>query len=94
MNILLVSCLVLNLIPFNLAHSYCGVYEVGIDFKGHDITFTYDAKTAAECSKLCSLLSEVCDGFTFWQDSKSACFLKSLTTQPTRYPSRGRNLSF
>ena len=27
------------------SESYCGFYEQNVDIKGHDVTYTYDAKS-------------------------------------------------
>jgi hypothetical protein len=91
--LILLACLVGSLIQLNQAQqTICSAYETNVDYKGNDLTFTYDAKNAQECSNLCSKLYQSCTGFTFWSASPKGkiCFLKNFTSTPARLPSQGR----
>lgn len=45
--IILIVCCIFSLIPLYKSQQYvCSSLEQGIDFKGNDLTFTYDAKNA------------------------------------------------
>lgn len=91
--IILIVCCIFSLIPLYKSQQYvCSSLEQGIDFKGNDLTFTYDAKNAQGCANICSILSKTCTGFTFWTVSatSSICFLKNFTTTPNRFPAKNR----
>ncbi len=91
--LILLVCLASSLIQLNVAQqTICSAYETNIDYKGNDLSFTYDAKNAQECSNLCSKLYQSCTGFTFWSASPKGkiCFLKNFTRTPARLPSQGR----
>ena len=97
-NLIILVCLIINcLIQLNQAQqTICSSYETNIDFKGNDLSFTYDAKTAVECSNLCAKLYQSCTGFTFWVAGPKGkiCFLKNFTRTPARQQSQGRKLFF
>lgn len=91
-SIVLCICLFLCFIAFSSAqYSTCSWMEANTDFKGNDITYTYNANTAQACANLCSSVS-ICTGFTFWAmtATSNVCFLKNFTSTPTRYASVNR----
>ena len=83
-------CLAVNVWPSDQAVYHCASYEQNVDFKGSDITFTYDVKKPQDCERVCILLRSVCKGFTYWNDAKTVCFLKDVIGQPVRYTAPGR----
>ena len=72
----------------------CMAYEQNVDFRGDDVTFTYDVRTPQDCERVCILLKSVCKGFTFWKGTKTVCFIKNIFGQPNRCTSPGRKHNF
>jgi hypothetical protein len=92
-SILAVLTLILSFISLNKSQytSVCSSMETNIDLKGNDLAFTYNANTPQQCSDLCSSLSKICTGYTFWMNTQiNVCFLKNFTSTPIRYPAFGR----
>jgi hypothetical protein len=69
---------------------HCIAYEQNVDYKGNDVTFTYDVRTPQDCERICILLKSVCKGFTFWKGAKTVCFIKNFFGQPVRLTAPGR----
>ena len=76
--------------PTEAAGYRCMRYEKNVDFKGDDISFTYNLKTPEDCEKICVLLKSVCKGFTFWKGEKTVCFIKNIVGEPKRWTSPDR----
>lgn len=90
--LLLVACMLVCVQLNEAQDKICSSVEKNIDFKGNDLTFTYDAKSVDACSSICSILSSTCSGFTYWtiSSTNSICFLKNFTRTPLRYPASNR----
>lgn len=93
--LLLVACMLVCVQLNEAQDKICSSVEKNIDFKGNDLTFTYDAKSVDACSSICSILSSTCSGFTYWtiSSTNSICFLKNFTRTPLRYPASNRKIA-